>query len=159
MTTLIIVCAIILILGSSLWILPSPRQRAQMKLRREAMMKGLQVKLTKVKDLEYPGEEVHCIAYRLPRQPKSVAKNKTWMLYRHSESNDELRIPGWLYDRHAGLYRFDDVQAVLTLLAQLPEDVIAVEGSIGTLSVYWNEQGDSDDLVTIMRVLTELQAL
>ena len=159
MTTLIIICAVILILGSSLWILPSPRQRAQMQLRREAMMKGLQVKLTKVKDLEFPGEEIHCIAYRLQRQLKQVPKNKTWMLYRHNESNDELRIPGWLYDRHSGFYRFEHVQPVSELLAQLPEDVIAVEGSTGTLSIYWNEKGDSDDLATILRVLTEFQAL
>jgi len=159
MTTLIIICAVILILGSSLWILPSPRQRAQMQLRREAMMKGLQVKLTKVKDLEYPGEEQHCIAYRLARQSKPVSKSETWMLYRHSEMNDELRIPGWLYDRHGGLYRFDDVRPISELLAQLPEDVIAVEGSAGTTSVYWNEKGDSGDLAVIFRILTELQTL
>ena len=55
MTVLIIVLAVILILGSALWVLPSPRQREQMDMRREAMLKGLQVKLSKIKDLEYPG--------------------------------------------------------------------------------------------------------
>lgn len=159
MTTLIIICAVILILGSSLWILPSAHQREQMQLRREAMMKGLQVKLTKIKDLAYPGEELHCVAYRLPRQGKPVAKNQSWMLYRHGDDREELRIPGWVYDNQSGFYRFDDDQAVSKLLAQLPADVMAVEGSAGTTSVYWNERGDSNDLAVIQRTLGELQAL
>lgn len=159
MTTIIIICALILIVGSSLWILPSPRQRAQMKLRREAMMKGLLVKLVKINDLEYPGEQVSCIAYRLPRQTKPVEKKHTWMLHRHTGDNSELRIPGWIYDRHGGLYRFESTDLISKLLAQLPDDVIAVEAGLGTTSIYWHERGDSEDLATIMRVLSAIQAL
>jgi len=159
MTVLIIVLAVILILGSALWVLPSPRQREQMNMRREAMLKGLQVKLSKIKDLEYPGEETHCIAYRLARQREQGLKAQAWMLYRHTQGDDKLQIPGWLYDRGEGAYRFDDVQPISELLAQLPEDVIAVQSSGAALSVYWNEQGEMDDVATILRVLTTLQSL
>lgn len=159
MTVLIIVLAVILILGSALWVLPSPRQREQMNMRREAMLKGLQVKLTKIKDLEYPGEETHCIAYRLARQREQGLKAQAWMLYRHAQSNEELQIPGWLYDRSEGAHRFGDVQPISELLAQLPDDVIAVQSSGSALSVYWNEQGVMDDVATILRVLTALQRL
>ena len=159
MTTLIIIFAVLLVLGSSLWILPSAKQREQMRLRREAMMKGLQVKLTQIKDLDYPGEVLKCIAYRMERRGKPVNKQQTWMLYRHPESEQSLSIPGWIYDTHGGLYRFPETTPIAELLAELPQDVKAVEGGLGSVSVYWNERGDSDDLATIQRVLDRLQSL
>jgi len=158
MTTLIIICAVILILGSSLWILPSPRQRAQMELRRSAMRKGLQVKLSKIKDLEYPGEEVRCIAYRLPRHRTNGVNTPEWMLLRHTQADEELQVPGWIYERVAGRYRFSDGDAAAKILAQFPTDVMAVQSTTGAVSVYWNENGEQDDVDTILRVLTELQA-
>lgn len=157
MTTLIIICAVILILGSSLWILPSSRQRAQMELRRAAMRKGLQVKLSKIKDLEYPGEEMNCIAYRLPRHRTNDATIPEWMLLRHTQTDEETQVPGWVYERVAGRYRFSDGEAAAKILAQFPADVMAVQSTTGAISAYWNENGEMDDVDTILRVLTELQ--
>jgi len=130
-----------------------------MAMRREAMLKGLQVKLTKVKDLEYPGEDLHCIAYRLARKREQGLKAQAWMLYRHTEGDESLQIPGWLYDRNEGAYRFDDVQAISELLAQLPADVIAVQATGAALSVYWKERGEMDDVTTILDVLSAFQRL
>jgi hypothetical protein len=158
MTTLIIICAVILILGSSLWILPSPRQRAQMELRRTAMRKGLQVKLSKIKDLEYPGEEKNCIAYRLPRHRTNDVNTPKWMLLRHTQTDEELQVPGWIYERVAGRYRFSDGEAIAKILAQFPADVMAVQSTSGSVSAYWNENGEMEDVDTLLRVLTELQA-
>ena len=158
MKILVIVLAIVLIMGSALWVLPSPRQRQQMAMRRAAMTKGLQVKLTKVKDLEYPGEETACIAYRLPRQRVNDSKAKTWMLYRHSEADSERHIPGWVYDRDGGRHRFSDGESIAKVLADLPKDVIAVQATAGAVSIYWNERGEMEDVETILRVLGELQS-
>lgn len=159
MTTLIIILAVVLILGSALWVLPSPRQRQQMALRRDAMRKGLQVKLTRIKDLQYPGEEIACIAYRLQRQRVNGPAIATWMLRRHSEADGELQIPGWIFDRSEGRHRFVDGDAVAATLAPLPEDVLAVQSTAGALSVYWNERGEMEDVDTILSVLTELRNL
>lgn len=158
MKILVIVLAVVLIMGSALWVLPSPRQRQQMAMRRAAMTKGLQVKLTKVKDLEYPGEEVACIAYRLPRQRVNDPNAKEWMLYRHSEADPELHIPGWLYDRDGGRYRFANGDAISKILSELPKDVLAVQATAGAASIYWNERGEMEDVETILRVLGELQS-
>jgi len=129
-----------------------------MELRRSAMRKGLQVKLSKIKDLEYPGEEVRCIAYRLPRHRTNGVNTPEWMLLRHTQADEELQVPGWIYERVAGRYRFSDGDAAAKILAQFPTDVMAVQSTTGAVSVYWNENGEQDDVDTILRVLTELQA-
>ena len=159
MTIVIIVLAVILVLGSALWVLPSPREKNQMVMRREAMSKGLQVKLTKVKDLDEPGEELHCIAYRLARKREHGLKAQAWMLYRRAEGDDELQIPGWNYELSEGKHRFKNVQEISELLAALPADVIAVQATGAALSVYWNERGEIDDVASILDVLSGFQSL
>lgn len=159
MTIFIIVLAVILVLGSALWVLPSPREKSQMAMRREAMSKGLLVKLTKVKDLEQPGEKLHCIAYRLARKREQGLKAQAWMLYRHAEGDDKLQIPGWIYDLSEGKHRFENVQSVLELLTALPADVIAVQATGAALSVYWKERGEIENVTTILDVLNGFQRL
>jgi hypothetical protein len=159
MTIVIIVLAVILVLGSALWVLPSPREKSQMAMRREAMLKGLQVKLTKVKDLECPGEELHCIAYRLARKREQGLKAQAWMLYRHAEGDEELQVPGWSYDLSEGKYRFKNVPEISALLNALPADVIAVQCTGAALSVYWNERGEIENVTTILDVLSSFQRL
>ena len=163
MTIVIIVLAVILVLGSALWVLPSPREKSQMAMRREAMLKGLQVKLTKVKDLEYPGEELHCIAYRLARKREQGLKAQAWMVYRDKEGgekgHEEFRIPGWNYDLSEGKHRFKNVSEISALLTALPVDVIAVQSTGAALSVYWNERGELEDVTTILDVLGGFQRL
>jgi hypothetical protein len=158
MTILIIILAVVLIMGSALWVLPSARQRQQMAMRRAAMAKGMQVKITRIKDLEYPGEEMPCIAYRLPRQRVNDPSHHEWMLYRHSEADPELHIPGWLYDREKGRHRFSDGGAIAKILLRLPSDVKAVQATAGAVSIYWDERGDIQDLDTILQVLKALQS-
>lgn|GEM_PF-1486513 len=163
MAFLIIALTVTLVLGSALWVLPSPRERGQMAMRREAMLKGLQVKLTKIKDREYPGEQIQCIEYGLAHRRAQGLKLQTWMLYRQTENDRaslsvrEAGISGWFYDRDQGSYRFDDSETMSMLLAQLPEDVMAVQCTVGALSVYWQERGEMDDVAAILTVLTGLQ--
>ncbi len=128
-----------------------------MALRRQAMRMGIQVQLSKLDDPNNALDKIHCVVYRLPhhRVTKGI---KPWLLYgkniaRFSDEN------GWGFAARAAKPDAIYLGKLKPLLAQLPEDSIALESTPGSVGVYWREKGESADVETIYQVLREIQQL
>lgn len=159
MATIIIVLAIVLILGSMFWVLPSPKERRQMLLRKAAMDKGLNVQITKIKDIASPGHLLDCVAYRLFDLDQQQHKEKMpWKLLRTKE-DWRMDIDGWTLDKSIAKESIQDIETITGTVARLPEDCIAVESNKQSTSVYWQERGDEQAINDIFDVLTKLQSL
>jgi len=125
-----------------------------MALRQEAMRAGLQVRLAKLDDPTNIMGKLSCVAYRLPRA-LLCRKTGAWMVYRN-RLLDQEPATGWQsapgFARAARPY----LEKTAQLLSALPEGVIAFESTPGFVACYWWEEGDSDDVATIHRLLREL---
>ncbi len=157
MAWLVVITVGLLLVGSTLWLLPSPRERYQMELRRVAMEAGLQVRLRK---LEVPGdrEPRDCAVYTLRRGHHQVERFEprlhAWQLVRGETAFLDPVVAGWSY-----LVRPEETAAVpLAALAELPATVTALASSRDGISVYWDERGDADSVRGFAALLAGLLA-
>lgn len=160
MSLLIIVLAITLIIGSMMWILPSPRERQQMHLRKAALACGIRVQLVK---LEVKGlrEPISCTAYGLPwtrgEKPKSL-----WKYYNKNADYGQTQS-AWQSDIVATTQpSFEslnpvDLDYLESMLCELPSDWLAVEQRSDATVLYWLEKGEEEAVKRINKVLRALQ--
>lgn len=157
MAAVIIAMAIILILGSMLWVLPSPKERRQMKLRQLAMGNGLNVHLARIKDISSPGKMLNCVAYRLPKGSYK-SYNPSWKLFRTTEEW-RMDIKGWSFDKTVEKEKLPDIETIEDCVTRLPDDCVVVESNKHSVSIYWSERGDENAVAGIEEVLKKLRAL
>lgn len=152
----IIVLIVMSLIGSMLWVMPSPRQRYQADLRMRARKAGIQVQLAR---LELPrakgeteGETLSVPAYRFLRQNLDRQEKENWQRWevlRLETLNQEGLPAGWSWrDEHMAL-QGSALATVHALLEQLPDDVLAVESTPLHLTLFWQERGEADRLETL----------
>ena len=157
MVWIVIAGILFLIIGPILVLLPSPRQREQMGLRRIAMAGGISVSLSAIDDpdpdlkkytsaLGKPLQPViKCIAYQL-RRKRSDDWRRTphiyWKLVKGPGQRDKQLPPEWCW-RDTDLAKLPATlhMTLIAKLSDLPADVIAVEESGYFVSLYWREKG------------------
>ena len=165
---LLIVGAGLLVVGSMAWVLPSPRERAQMKLRQRAMALGIEVRLSKIDDPLLLGEIYRCCAYRRNR-PKKAPQAVSGLFYRASSKSadnsangpetqaaDVLAPSGWRVKGSRLAARDPKFSAVFAILNRLPDNCRIVEINPLMAAIYWQEQGSEQDVETIRSVLEAL---
>jgi len=161
----IIALVIASLLGSIMWVMPSPRQRYQAHLRLKARKLGIQVQLARVELPRARGEtepEVRTIpAYRIPRNnlERSERDNWThWEVLRVETLDNAGLIEGWSWSKGQGGLSPAAVERLNAILSQLPDDVLGIESTPLSLTLYWGERGDEsrlDDLQALVRPLLE----
>jgi hypothetical protein len=168
MTYLIIGIALLFVIAPIFAILPSRRQKEQMRLRRSAMSKGISVELTRIQDpnphqdkyLTNTGKPLDPIlsvaAYRKVRpRPKQlrISPRIDWTLENGEALSPEL--PGnwhWKPGKPAGLS--DEFESFLgQQLVSLPSDLVKIDEKNYFLSVYWHESSGDEGLSSIVRFL------
>ncbi len=157
MTLLIILLAACLVLGSAMWVLPSPKEKRQMLLRRHAMSKGIQVQLSKLQNPKNPMDKIHCIAYRLPIQ-HARKENKAWLLYQ-PEMSLRSHVNGWSFAAHGSRPDEQLVAQLKPLVEKLPKDTLAIERTPVSVGLYWQERGGTEDVDAIQQILHTMQSL
>lgn len=153
MKWLIIALILASLIGSMMWVMPSPRQRYQAQLRMRARQLGIQVQLARVElpraRGEMDAETVSVPAYRFIRQNLERSERDRWLPWavHRMQTLDQEGLPkGWSWLKGQGSLS-DNAQAVLNeLLEALPDDVVGVESTPLHLSLYWHERGEADRL-------------
>ena len=166
MNWVVIVLIILAIIGSMMWMMPSPRQQMQAILRQHAMRQGFQVQITRLllpRALgEAFGEERNAVAYRLPRlsgkrDKRDGGKEPTpWQIFKlESHANDDLPS-GWSWAKGEGLLPAQTLSLINALVEQLPEWVYGIESTPVSVSVYWEENGNQETVDLIKQQLQQL---
>jgi hypothetical protein len=154
MAYVIAIVAVLMMLGSVLWLKPSKAQLRQTKLRLLARQLGLDVRLcalpqsrrARVRE-ERPEQGV---VYRLPIFERREPPPPNYLLCR------ENAAAPWLSEQGEPLPPM--LQALIeTATAELPGDAVALELGPQGPAVYWHERGDENTLRRLHQTLVELR--
>lgn len=156
----IIVLIMMSLLGSMMWVMPSPRQRFLAKLRQQASRQGFQVQIVRVTPPRAAGqvkpEVLNATAYRLPRynlEKKHREHFTEWQIFRQTAVANEGLPEGWCWG--TGERSLNDQQLALLnqLIDKLPAGVSSIESTPVHISLYWDEKGDEDTLQQLKDLL------
>jgi len=149
------------IVGSMMWMMPSPRQRVQAILRQHAMRSGLQVQISNLLFPRAIGEHVaderHCTAYRLGRTKSCSASGYIpWHVFRLQAHANTGLPAGWCWGKGEGDFDADKLGLIAQMINAMPADVYSIESTPVAVSVYWNENGKQE---TVDQMKIEMQRL
>ncbi len=166
MNWVIIGLLMLAIVGSMLWVMPSPRDRMQAALRQRAMSAGMQVQM---KLLKFPraigeseSEERHCFAYRMPRivvEGESTASKKlpatqAFQIFKLSGHANTGLPQGWTWGKGEGTLSDEQLSVVHEVIAKLPDSALALESTPVATALYWREHGPAEIVDQIRENLT-----
>lgn len=174
MTYLIIGFILLLVIAPLFAILPSARQKEQMKMRREAMDKGISVELTSIQDpvprqdkyLSNTGKRLEPLlkvaAYRVVRKKPlewRLSPVIGWGLERGEEPCPGLPEP-WRWSQPKPDVLSEEMKVFLAReLSSLPDDVVKIDEVNYVLSAYWLEGSGEVGLASIVRFLNGCVAI
>jgi hypothetical protein len=158
-TWLIIAAVLVLAFGPIMWLLPSKKDRRLTRLRTQGRLEGLNIDIVRVKRLDADptervtsGGEVRQPVYTTASYalsfPRKLRHLQPWRILKSQNGNDPL--PGWVRDtdvksnRQQDGMREDVLPDLTSHLADLPDDIVAVELSERSLICYWLELAPAD---------------
>jgi len=140
--------ALLMVLGSIVWIMPSKRDRRIARLRQAAILKGIRVKLMDFPVINMSGRveeaNVSGAAYSLCDYDFSGVQ-AGWMLIRNlGEAGDSPDGWGWYINQS----RLPEpiIEHITNLVQKYQDQLLAVSILSGSVSLGWNEQGSIEDL-------------
>lgn len=149
MQWVIITIVMLSLLGSLMWIKPSPQQKLQASMRLHAKKLGFVVQIARIETTRGKGEmepkKISVPAYRILRTDLPPDARDTWVswqIFRIENVADAGLPPGWSWKKGEGQLSPASLGLIRTLIEHLPGDVIALESSPVHFSVYWRERGD-----------------
>ncbi|MET3999447.1 hypothetical protein [Marinobacterium sp. MBR-109] len=149
----IITLVVASLIGSVMWVMPSPRQRYQANLRLKARQLGIQVHMARVSLPRALGEmepDVRTIpAYRIARTNLERSERDSWSGWEvlRVDTLENLGLPEhWSWSKGQGGLQPAALEQLNSLLEQLPDDVLGVESTPLSLTFYWDERGDESRL-------------
>lgn len=162
MKWLIISLIVMSLIGSVMWVMPTPRQKFQARLRLRARTLGFQVQLVR---LELPrargeteGEVIDIPVYRLPRLKLERKQRDGWIEWQvcRVDTLATSGLPaGWSWRKGEGALPAASLELLDAVIQALPEDVLALESTPIHLSVFWQE-GEDGGLERIHEVVQPL---
>ncbi|MDF2182916.1 hypothetical protein [Neptuniibacter sp. CAU 1671] len=163
MKWMIIILIMMSLIGSMMWVMPTPRQKYQAKLRLQAKKIGFRVQLERVTLPRAKGEmepeTTTVTAYRLirNRRDKKLAQaHIPWTVYRISAVAD-LGLPqGWSWGLGEKTLSEPQLDMLTEIIEAMPDDVLAIESSPVEVGVFWSEEGGEAMLDLIKTQLERL---
>ncbi|MCV6589924.1 MAG: hypothetical protein OIF57_13020 [Marinobacterium sp.] len=159
----IIVFIMLSLVGSMMWMMPSPRQKFQAKLRLEARKLGYQVQLVRLKAPRAEGEteeETSTVtAYRLMRTNMDRKESDAlipWQAHRVQAIACDGLPQGWSWAWGEGELSEKQLTLLADVIKALPEDVVALESSPVQVSAFWKEEGEIETLEQIKAQLDQI---
>lgn len=142
----IIVLIMLSLIGSMMWVMPSPRQRFQSKLRLDARKQGFHVSLARLKlpraQGEMEGDERNMPLYRYRRDNLDRKERDSfvgWSVARVNALANTGLPPGWSWINGESTLDNSRLTALSNWLEGLPLAVEAVESDSMHLALYWSE--------------------
>lgn len=149
MKWLIITLVVSSLIGSVMWVMPSPRERFQAQLRLKARALGFQVQIAQLtlprQRGETEGETLSVPVYRQLRSNLSGKEKDRWISWQvcHAETLATTGLPdGWSWIKGEGQLSADALEKLRQTLNGLPDDVVALESTPIHLSVFWRERDE-----------------
>ncbi|MEH6811848.1 MAG: hypothetical protein V7677_04875 [Motiliproteus sp.] len=163
MNWVIIILLLMSIVGSMLWMMPSPKQKVQALLRQHAMRQGIQVQISRLLFPRAIGEAIpderDCVAYRLSRTNALRRENKKtipWQIFKLNSHATNGLPDGWCWSKGEDQLEAEQLRQMQEIIGLLPKDAYSLESTPVSVSVYWYEKGDTDSVEQIKRLLQRM---
>jgi len=163
----IIALIMLSLIGSMMWVMPTPRQRFQAKLRLEARQHGFQVSLGHLDLPRAQGEmeatQLKTPVYRIARTNLSRQERDGFVGYsvaRMSAIANEGLPSGWSWVKGERTLDAVRLQQLAQWLEALPQEISAIESDPIHLALYWREpqrSGALDELAQQANVALALK--
>ena len=164
---IIVILVCFSLIGSVAWVMPTPLQRAQAKIRQLAMAKGLKIKVGKLQGPREQGEiapdSYLATSYGLPRSKNqnraggsNAIKKATWEIFKAGGLNTKGLPQGWCWNRGEGALKPAQLSHLAQLIELLPNDVYALGVTPIGAQAYWYERATPEQLDDLEQVLKEL---
>lgn len=144
------------LIGSIMWIRPSPRERMMSQVRLHARKLGFIVQIAQLETTRAKGEmepeKVRLPAYRILRNDLTRDEKdhwKSWQIFRTDNVANQGLPQGWSWKK--GEYELSNAacEIISDLIMLLPKEVKALESNPMYFSVYWREAGGVEQLDAI----------
>lgn len=159
----IIVLIMLSLIGSMMWAMPTPREKAQALVRSKARTLGLQVQMVRLAAPRATGEaeaeEYERAAYRHLRHGLSAAQRERlqpWQLFRLESLANEGLPAGWSWKQGERMLSREQLDMLAEALPGLPEDVVALESTSLYVTAFWGERGGVEGVEKIQAVLRKI---
>jgi hypothetical protein len=147
------------IVGSVMWIRPSPRDQKLAKWRRDALVAGMKVRLQTLKaEPKNSGirDDVPGVTYEWFNPEPNKTDKTTWAIVKVDAWLQEGLPQGWSwYGKEVSV----DSEKIKQIVDALPLEVNAIERTPISSRVIWNENGKEFDAVKLKEFLQNLQAI
>jgi hypothetical protein len=165
---IIVTIVVLSLIGSVSWVMPTPMQRAQAKIRQLAMAKGIQVKVSKLQGPRELGEVApesylatsYGLARQLPARGTKLdlrsSHRVTWQVFKAAGLNTQGLPDAWCWNRGEGALNAEQLEHLAQLIKQLPTDVYALGANPMAVQAYWHERATPADLDALELVLKAL---
>ncbi|GAB2590211.1 hypothetical protein [Nitrincola alkalisediminis] len=141
------------LVGSVMWIKPSPRERMQSQIRLHARALGFIVQIATIETPRAKGEmdveRKRLPAYRILRSDLSRDEKdqwNSWQAFRVENVANQGLPSQWSWKRGEGVLTSEQCQMLSAVIESLPESVFALESSPMHFTVYWRESGGPEVL-------------
>ncbi len=159
----IIILIMMSLIGSIMWVMPTPRQRFQADLRTKAKPKGFQVQMVRLTAPRATGqmdaEHYSVMAYRLPRlniDKKTARTLQPWHAFR-VESIANTGLPaGWSWGFGENVLDDAGLNLLKEIIDALPSGVSSIESTPIHVTAHWDEEGTVEDLDLIKAQLMRI---
>jgi hypothetical protein len=156
---LVMIFVALVVVGSVMWIRPSPRDQKLAKWRRDALVAGLKVRMQTLKaEPKNSGirEDVEGITYEWFNPEPNKLDKTIWAIVKTDAWLKDGLPEGWSwYEKEADI----DLAKVTAIIQALPVEVNAIERTPISSRIMWNESGKEFDAVKLKSYLQNLQAI
>lgn len=152
----IIILIMLSLVGSMMWVRPTPRQRFQAELRSKAKPLGFLVQMVRLTapraQGEMEAEQYSVMAYRLQRthaDKKAAGQLEPWHAFHVSSIADTGLPAGWSWGFGENVLSESALALLAEIIAALPVGVSSIESTPIQVTAHWNEEGTVEDLELI----------
>lgn len=155
----IIIFVILMVVGSVVWVRPSPRDQRLAEWRRNAIVSGLKVRLEGVaaepKDSGIR-EDIEGVSYILYNVQPNKSDKKQWMVVNTDGWLKDELPEGWSWHKEESL----NISGALSdLIKNAPLPILAIERTPYLSRVVWKESAASFDPETLKKYLEKVQSI
>lgn len=154
-----VILAILTVVGSVVWVRPSPRDQKLAAWRRDALVGGLKVNLQGLKaEPKHSGirDDTEGASYILYNTATQKGDDTVWAVVKTQGWLQEDLPEGWSWYKENGHVAHDEVAK---LIAECPLDVLAIERTPVLSRVIWKESGSEFNPEMLKAFLERVQKL
>lgn len=155
-----VIAVILVVVGSVVWVRPSPRDKKLAAWRQQALISGLKVKLEGFRaDPKVSGirDDIEGVSYQLFNSQPNKKDEMVWAVVLDEGWLQDHLPEGWSWYKEQPKEPLVDL--IVEQIKKAPLDIIGIERTPYMSRIVWKETGKNFDPTVLKQFLNEVQAI